>query len=776
MLHKILNNENIEQILIDIINSIHLEGPVSAAKFEQLAYIKNIYPDILSNYEQKLLSAMGLFYKINQPTTILEEVYSIYADTIKEYTGHIFTPVQAHAYLNILEKKYFSFSAPTSAGKSYLFRELIQNVDYDIVIVVPSRALITEYINTVRSLLYDKTSVLILPFIENVNISRIKRRIFIITPERGIELFKKINDFNIGLFLLDEAQISEEPIRGMKFDAFVRRIDKIVPNAKKVFAHPFVSNPEAQLKKHHFQEESKAYLYQQHSVGKIFLSLSNNQLEYFSPYLSQEKRYLNMVTTHDLVDETLINKGTLLVYISKNKLYDGTYTTDFSKYIDKCQKLTDDNALKLVEKLRVFIGASKTGPEKHSFLIDMMERGIVIHHGSMPLNIRLIIEEFIKAKYARICFATATLIQGINMPFDIVWIDNFHNLNTLNLKNLIGRAGRTTSKNNNFEFGYVIVKKKNIATFCSRMNEPVILDDESAIDKDVSTISNDLKDIVEAIQNDTYNDELYLTDVQVDRLKKSNIHLDIKYILDHILVGDEPINGADYYNLEDSIRKKVKEKFKNIYIKHLRKQNLIRAEASVLSASIPVMLWHIQGKSFSEIVSLRYAFLTQKDKKRKILSKVKRGELTTTQADNEIAKIEIRFSPIASSLPNSQLRAVPLFPRHTSIVDFDYDTLVYDTYDYLDKVISLSLTDPLCAAFELYYLDTQDNRAIIMTNYLRFGTNNSLEIWLLRYGFAFEDIEWLVDYVEFIDENEIIFKPTIQNLSPDMFDVISRYV
>ena len=58
-------------------------------------------------------------------------------------------------------------------------------------------------------------------------------------------------------------------------------------------------------------------------------------------------------------------------------------------------------------------------------LLSLMQKGIVIHHGSMPLRARLLIEHFVNKGFARICFATSTLIQGINMPFDVVWIDNF---------------------------------------------------------------------------------------------------------------------------------------------------------------------------------------------------------------------------------------------------------------------------------------------------------------------------------------------------------------
>ncbi|MBF4355277.1 DEAD/DEAH box helicase, partial [Vibrio anguillarum] len=117
----------------------------------------------------------------------------------------------------------------------------------DILIIVPPRALIAEYYNEVVEIVDKKT--LVLQFIEDVNRSKTDRRIFIVTPERGSEILKYKNAFNIELVLLDEAQISEEEIRGMTFDALVRRVDKAFPNAKKVFAHPFISNPEAQLKK-----------------------------------------------------------------------------------------------------------------------------------------------------------------------------------------------------------------------------------------------------------------------------------------------------------------------------------------------------------------------------------------------------------------------------------------------------------------------------------------------------------------------------------------------
>ena len=90
-----------------------------------------------------------------------------------------------------------------------------------------------------------------------------------------------------------------------------------------------------------------------------------------------------------------------------------------------------------------------------------MSYGIIVHHGSIPLRVRSIIEQFINDGFAKLCFATSTLIQGVNMPFDLVWIESFRFYGTedekaLNLKNLIGRAGRTLGTSSSFNFGYEI--------------------------------------------------------------------------------------------------------------------------------------------------------------------------------------------------------------------------------------------------------------------------------------------------------------------------------
>lgn len=781
MLREIVDKTaNVHPIMKEMLLDIHLNGPIKPEYFERLAYVKKYHPVAFRQYESRLIHLLGLFFKVGEPQNILEAVYNSYTKIIHKETGLPLTPVQASIYHGIVNKVYFSFSAPTSTGKSHLFREIIRDFKDDIVIVVPSRALIAEYMATILKILENDKTVLVMQFVENVNLFNVSRRIYIITPERGGELFKLIPQLNIGLFLFDEAQIADEPLRGMTFDAFVRRVDKLLPDAKKVFTHPFVDNPDAQLKKHHFNKFASAIKYEQHSVGKIFLSFVGETFKYFSPYSEGKEASRIETIDYDPIERILSTGRTLLVYVSKSQIYRKEHIGKHKKYIELCSIIADPEARKIISELRNFIGASKVG-EPHSTLIELMERGIVIHHGSIPLKARLLIEKFVNQGYAKICFATSTLIQGINMPFDAVWIDHFKFYGSeaekiLGMKNLIGRAGRTTQIRDNFDFGYVIIKDSNRKTFSRRMKLEARLKEKSLLDEEVHNINEDQLDIVEAVKTDSFNSDLNLTEAQIERIKEADITSEIKLLLDHLIDNSRLITETQYRAIEKRQREEIKISFQKLYLSHLRKQILSKREKSILSTAVSIMLWRVQGKSFKEIVSLRYSYLARKTEQREIDVQCKRGEISVEEALAQKRRIKIEYSQQADRLPSSETGSNRLFAENDSILDLDYDKLVYDTYDYLDKVIAQSLVDPITGALQIFYERTGDRRALVLSNYIKFGTNDLKEIWLLRYGFESEDIEWLKDHIISVDEYRINFKSSIDDFDEYQKRVIERFV
>ncbi len=775
--NEIVNGQLDFETLNRIFNDFHLNGPVDSNHLETLAYFKKFAPESFATFENKLMLLMGLFYKAAEPNTFFEQVYKDYSESIYNQTGRYFTPVQADAYNSILKYDNFSFSAPTSAGKSFLYQELLKDIDGDVIIVVPSRALLSEYLIKVQNLVPKE--ILVLPFIDFVNINKTNRRIFIITPERGDELFKFKDIINLKLVLFDEAQLSEEGIRGMKFDSLVRRIEKNFDNVKKVFTHPFVINPEAQLQKHNLTVNSDAESYDQKAVGKIFIESKNGAFKYFSPYedVSDGKVFYS----GDIILNSLQNGKTALIYISKTKIYDGTFLESYSKYIALCDNVINPLALELISELGEYFGEDD---EKKSLMLLLMRKGIVIHHGSIPLKARTIIERFVNENHAKICFSTSTLIQGINMPFDLVWINNFRftgndDQKKLSLKNLIGRAGRTSRTMSSYDYGYVVINSKNKNLFNERLKSDSYLESESILDNVDENLNEDYKDIVTAIKEDSFDNNLNLTQEQVERLSSGDIDIDIIFILNKFLDNTgKPLTGRAYYDLSIEDRRQIRASFESIFTTHLRRKELTAGEKSVLDTSIPILLWQIQGKSFSEIVSLRYSFLSERDFRRDLARQLKRGQITLVEYDKQLRKKEIRFSCIAETLPNKNfIRPIPLF-YYASVTDIDFDILIYDTYDYIDKVLALSLKDPLSAAFEIFYNKTGNIKALALSNFIRFGTNNSTEIWLLRYGFTFDEIEWILPYVDDIDENEIKFKETIEEMFSDekKLKVIERYL
>jgi hypothetical protein len=88
-----------------------------------------------------------------------------------------------------------------------------------------------------------------------------------------------------------------------------------------------------------------------------------------------------------------------------------------------------------------------------SFLLD---RGIATNHGQMPQRLRRLMVEVIDRKICPITVATATLTEGVNLPFDLIFLTSLRRrswdpvaeaqiispLSTAEFRNLAGRAGR----------------------------------------------------------------------------------------------------------------------------------------------------------------------------------------------------------------------------------------------------------------------------------------------------------------------------------------------
>lgn len=90
---------------------------------------------------------------------------------------------------------------------------------------------------------------------------------------------------------------------------------------------------------------------------------------------------------------------------------------------------------------------------KHPDEALLLESGIAIHHYAVPSEIKREVETKLKNKKVQLLFATSTLAQGVNFPFDVALIYNlYHHKNKRQLIsesmfwNVVGRIGRPISQ------------------------------------------------------------------------------------------------------------------------------------------------------------------------------------------------------------------------------------------------------------------------------------------------------------------------------------------
>lgn len=747
------------QGLSEVLNLLHKEGPAESKTLESISYYKKFHSDVFAEFEEKIISALGLFYKIKEPKDVYSFLLSGIGEQHKKDYGAYLTPVQASIRRALDNFNVISISAPTSAGKSYSIRDFIAEQNGDAVVIVPSRALIAEYVNTMKRKFKGDKRVMISSFADNIFTSRALRRIFILTPERARDIFSSNLKLNIQVFFFDEAQVSEEKERGVIFDVLVRRIKQHFPNAKLIFAHPFVQNPEAQISKHNFPEETGyANSYPYGSVGKLCIFQHKNGKDYFfSPFNAEGYLQKNCIEFEGKFENFAFNgEHTVLIYVSKASIYNGSYLVDFQKFIDTFPEIDNANAIEIINTIAHLLGADEVGHK--SKLVSLLQKGVVIHHGSVPLEVRFLVEDFIRNGHAKICFATSTLAQGVNMPFDIVWLESNRIIGgneqdrSLAFKNLIGRAGRSSIENK-FDYGYVFTT--NPTLFIERINDDFILDDKSVIDNPIVDDSNlDSQELIEAIRSETFDDDKHIPMTTVERLSHPNVQNEARIILDILYRGDQTIreNTSGIWN--EPYRNQIQNSFRFIFETSINR-HLYDGENAVFNKAITIFIWMIQGRSFREIVGIIYSNLSKRDENNKGMA---------------------GFSQPAETLPKSSLKKLyPLF-KDTPANNVSYDAVVFDTYDYFDKVISFSLSDVFVAAFKLYQEHTQDERSKMMIELLRFGTNEKAHIFLMRYGIPPENVVEISPYIQSINEENILFKNEIKNAPAHIRYLIDWYL
>ena len=766
LIERIISGTDLSEVYDYVKGNLLRRGPVDIGDMEILSYLCEYDHDRFMGNIDSILNCLALFYKGIQPyepSTLQELIMLDVKDSMTETFPQNYTPVQADIRVGSDRHECYSFAAPTSAGKSYVLMDLIKNYPNDVVVVVPSRALINEYFIRLNADIKDK-SVNILTFIDKLNTAHSRKNIFIVTPERCRQLFVHKDDLDIGLIMFDEAQLSEEEsIRGLLFDSIVRRCKKHFKKAKIVFAHPFIYNPDAQIKKNHIEAAASAYSYQQRTVGQMFLYREGQDIFSHIGIRRNVMGHQRVECKFDPIRRILESRqGSVMIYVSKNSIMSGSCLEDFKQYVGLCKSVDNEDVDRIVEKLEAYTGGNtKKKKDYYSTFIDLLRRGIVLHHGSLPMKSRILIEEYVRLGHCRLCFATSTLEQGINMPFEAVLIDKFGLMDSLAVKNLIGRAGRST-RERKFDYGYVILTRKSqIPVIRKSLAKRELLKETSSLDER-DKLDEDYRDFKDAVNNGTINDSYNLTPHEIEKITTEEVYHEIDKIIENLFYGDALVNQRMLYTEGKSYRTVI-QGFINIY-RHYLGRDIEEAEGYVLEQAIIIMLYKIYGRTFKNICWHRYNYASR-------LMERKRNEIL---GKNE--RLMANFIVGYKNIPDRNIRNYPLFDRGTYAEDVSYDRIIYDTYDYLDKLVNFKLADVFYASVEEYYQKCRIDKVKKLGLLVRYGTYEEKYIWMLRYGLAFEDIEKLDRHIEYIDETGITFRESIKDLSVEDRMMIERFI
>lgn len=117
--------------------------------------------------------------------------------------------------------------------------------------------------------------------------------------------------------------------------------------------------------------------------------------------------------------------------------------------------------------------------------VRLLDRGIATSHGQMPQRLRRLMVELIDKQVCPITVATATLTEGVNLPFDLIILPSLERIiefgtngapvteiiPTSEFRNLAGRAGRPGAAEAMEGLTLVCVPMANSATAASKQNE-----------------------------------------------------------------------------------------------------------------------------------------------------------------------------------------------------------------------------------------------------------------------------------------------------------------
>lgn len=374
---------------------------------------------------------------------------------IKDFDDIFLTDAQFTLYQQMKDSPVFSFSGPTSMGKSFIMKIVIseqmkKGINPNIAVIVPTRALIHQFATEIKKDLYKQLekqnyTVLTSGNLEGVNIDG-TRLILILTPERLLSYLSEEGYPKIHCLFVDEAHklASDQDKRSVTLYTAVERTIYSNRELQLFFASPNVSNPEVFLKL--FNKDIEYVYYSNESPVSqqlFYVDLINRSVTHYTE--RGPKEYHPQIVAHTNLDSLdiihfLSQEQSNLIYCNSRRAT-VTKARQFSiKHGEN--NLSESNKKRIQEAIQII----KKIVHPDYYLIDCLKKGVAYHFGSLPQVVRYNIEQLFKDGVIKYLFCTSTLLEGVNLPAKNVFIlknkNGVRNFKKVDFWNLAGRAGR----------------------------------------------------------------------------------------------------------------------------------------------------------------------------------------------------------------------------------------------------------------------------------------------------------------------------------------------
>lgn len=435
------------------------DGRNKAYKIVSLLY--DVYKDNVQfqYYANSILTKLGNFASLSIAvgnSEIVDTIETALEKQIKKtyqkvpFNDLVFTDPQYKLFEAMKDSNHYSFSGPTSFGKSFIMDAFIQYIITErhgidnIVILVPTRALINQVTARLKKTITNKNyKVLAHPVVPMIYRNRMLKYVFVFTPERLISYLGEKENPVINYMFVDEAHkiIAEKDSRSPLYYHAILLAER--KSIKLYFASPNIPNA------HVFLQLFEKSIDEQMIIKESPVA----QNRFFIDYVEGKGRMFTE-TGEDIIFQDLGKKeqdyvGKLLRKLGKNCkniVYCNTVadTIDFAlKFSKGLPEQNDARIDSLIELIKSYI-------HKDYFLIDCLKKGVAFHFGRLPQRIRERIERLFEEKVIDYMFCTSTLLEGVNLPAKNIFI--FSNaignskFSDVDFWNLAGRAGRLSKE------------------------------------------------------------------------------------------------------------------------------------------------------------------------------------------------------------------------------------------------------------------------------------------------------------------------------------------